>query len=327
MKKQFSMQKATIFATQLLWEFVGSVFIAAGIYNFAVQAKFPMTGFSGISIILYRLLNIPIGFSTIVLNIPLAIICYRLLGKKFFISSLRCMVLSSLMIDYVAPLFPVYQGDRLLAALCTGVFGGIGYALIYSKNSSTGGSDFIIMAVKAIKPHLSLGKIAFWSDVGIILVGGIIFRDIDGIIYGMVVNFIFAVAVDKLMYGINAGKLALIVTEHGSQICEVTEHGSQICEVIDECCQRGTTILKGQGGYRGTEKQVVMCACSNKEMFQVQQAVKKTDPDSFLIVLESNEVHGEGFKMVQIGEQRNVPGAAGCKENRPGFLFNRAGIQ
>ncbi len=167
--------------------------------------------------------------------------------------------------------------------------------MIYSKNSSTGGSDFIIMAVKAIKPHLSLGKIAFWSDVGIILVGGILFRDIDGIIYGMVVNFIFAVAVDKLMYGINAGKLALIVTDHGPQICEV----------IDECCQRGTTILKGQGGYHGKEKQVVMCACNNKEMFQVQQAVKKADPDSFLIVLESNEVHGEGFKMVQIVEEGN----------------------
>ena len=273
MKTQFSMQKAKVFATQLLWEFIGSVFIAAGIYNFAVQAKFPMTGFSGISIILYRLLNIPIGLSTIVLNIPLAIVCYRLLGKKFFISSLRCMVLSSLMIDYVAPLFPVYEGE----------------------NSSTGGSDFIIMAVKAIKPHLSLGKIAFWSDVGIILVGGILFRDMDGIIYGMVVNFIFAVAVDKLMYGINAGKLTLIVTDHGPQICEV----------IDECCQRGPTILKGQGGYHGQEKQVVMCACNNKEMFQVQQAVKKADPDSFLIVLESNEVHGEGFKMVQIGKEGN----------------------
>ena len=118
----------------------------------------------------------------------------------------------------------------------------------------------------------------------------------NGIIYRMVVNFIFAVAVDKLMYGINAGKLALIVTDHLPQICEV----------IDECCQRGTTILKGQGGVStGKEKQVVMSACNNKEMFQVQQAVKKADPDSFLIVLESNEVHGEGFKMVQIGEEGN----------------------
>ena len=191
MKAQCSLRKVKTFAVQFIWEFIGSVFIAAGIYNFAVQAKFPMTGFSGISIILYRLLNVPIGLSTMLLNIPLAIICYRLLGKKFFVSSLRCMILSSIMIDYVAPLFPVYTGDRLLAALCTGVFGGIGYALIYSKNSSTGGSDFIIMAVKAIKPHLSLGKITFWYDVGIILAGGILFRDIDGIIYGMVVDFYF----------------------------------------------------------------------------------------------------------------------------------------
>lgn len=296
MKTCFSFDNVKKFSIQILWELLGSVFIAIGIYNFAVQAKFPMTGFSGISIILYRLWNIPIGLSTILLNIPVAILCYRLLGRKFFISSIRCMVLSSVLIDYVAPLFPVYEGNRLLAALCTGVFGGIGYALIYSKNSSTGGSDFVIMAVKAIKPHLSLGKIAFWSDVGIILVGGILFRDVDGVIYGMVVNYIFAVAVDKLMYGINSGKLALVVTEHGSEICQV----------IDNCCQRGSTILSAYGGYCGEKKQVVMCACSNKEMFQVQQAVKETDPQSFLIILESNEVHGEGFHMVQIGEPSNT---------------------
>lgn len=296
MKTCFSFDNVKKFSIQILWELLGSVFIAIGIYNFAVQAKFPMTGFSGISIILYRLWNIPIGLSTILLNIPVAILCYRLLGRKFFISSIRCMVLSSVLIDYVAPLFPVYEGSRLLAALCTGVFGGIGYALIYSKNSSTGGSDFVIMAVKVIKPHLSLGKIAFWSDVGIILVGGILFRDVDGVIYGMVVNYIFAVAVDKLMYGINSGKLALVVTEHGSEICQV----------IDNCCQRGSTILSAYGGYCGEKKQVVMCACSNKEMFQVQQAVKEADPQSFLIILESNEVHGEGFHMVQIGEPSNT---------------------
>lgn len=295
MKTCFSFDNVKKFSIRILWELLGSVFIAIGIYNFAVQAKFPMTGFSGISIILYRLWNIPIGLSTILLNIPVAILCYRLLGRKFFISSIRCMVLSSVLIDYVAPLFPVYEGSRLLAALCTGVFGGIGYALIYSKNS-TGGSDFVIMAVKAIKPHLSLGKIAFWSDVGIILVGGILFRDVDGVIYGMVVNYIFAVAVDKLMYGINSGKLALVVTEHGSEICQV----------IDNCCQRGSTILSAYGGYCGEKKQVVMCACSNKEMFQVQQAVKEADPQSFLIILESNEVHGEGFHMVQIGEPSNT---------------------
>lgn len=279
---------------QLLWELGGSVLIAIGIYNFAVQAAFPMTGFSGISIILYQIFNIPIGLSTILMNIPLAAICYKLLGRKFFISSLRCMFISSVVIDYVAPLFPVYTGSRLLAALCTGIFAGAGYALIYTRNSSTGGSDFIIMAVKALKPHLSVGKIAFCSDIGIILLGGILFKDVDGIIYGMIVNYIIAIVADKIMYGMNSGKMTLIVTEQGQKVCQV----------IDDCCQRGSTILHGEGGYQGDEKQVVMCACSNKEMYAVQQAVKDADPQSFMIVLESNEVHGEGFKMVQIGGER-----------------------
>lgn len=279
---------------QLLWELGGSVLIAIGIYNFAVQAAFPMTGFSGISIILYQLFNIPIGLSTILMNIPLAAICYKLLGRKFFISSLRCMFISSVVIDYLAPLFPVYTGSRLLAALCTGIFAGAGYALIYTRNSSTGGSDFIIMAVKALKPHLSVGKIAFCSDIGIILLGGILFKDVDGIIYGMIVNYIIAIVADKIMYGMNSGKMTLIVTEQGQKVCQI----------IDNCCQRGSTILHGEGGYQGDKKQVVMCACSNKEMYAVQQAVKDADPQSFMIVLESNEVHGEGFKMVQIGGER-----------------------
>lgn len=291
MKRYVSLLNAKKLAVNLLWELAGSLFIAAGIYNFAVQAAFPMTGFSGIALILYRLIDIPIGLSTVLLNIPVAILSCRLLGRKFFISSVRCMILSSILIDYVAPLFPTYQGSRLLAALCTGVFGGIGYALIYTRNSSTGGSDFIIMAVKAVKPHLSLGKIAFWSDVGIILAGGLLFRDVDGVIYGMIVNYIFAVVVDKVMYGMNAGKLSLIVTEQGKKICQV----------IDDCCQRGSTILSASGGYCGVEKQVVMCACSTKEMYQVQKAVKEADPQSFLVVLECSEVHGEGFHTVQIG--------------------------
>lgn len=292
MKKHFSLLNAKKLAVNLLWELAGSLFIAAGIYNFAVQAEFPMTGFSGVALILYRLVHIPIGLSTVLLNIPVAILSYRLLGRKFFISSVRCMILSSILIDYAAPLFPTYQGSRLLAALCTGVFGGIGYALIYTRNSSTGGSDFIIMAVKAVKPHLSLGKIAFWSDVGVILAGGFLFRDVDGVIYGMIVNYIFAVVVDKVMYGMNAGKLSLIVTEQGKKICQV----------IDDCCQRGSTILSASGGYCGAEKQVVMCACSTKEMYQVQKAVKEADPQSFLVVLECSEVHGEGFRTVQIGD-------------------------
>lgn len=286
-------EKAFITAKQIFWEMIGSILIAIGVYNFAIHAEFPMTGFSGISIILYRLWSIPIGFSTILLNIPVAILCWKLLGKGFFLRSVRCTIISSVIMDYIAPLFPMYEGSRLLAALCTGVFAGLGYSLIYMQNSSTGGADFIIMAVKALRPHMGVGRISFVIDAVIIVLGTMVFQDVDGIIYGMIVSFLLATVIDKVMYGMNAGKMALIVTDDGKKICDV----------IEDCCQRGSTILKAQGGYQKEKREVVMCACNNKEMYLVQQAVKEADPASFMIVLESNEVHGEGFRTIQVGEK------------------------
>ena len=275
-------------------ELVGSVLTGIAIYNFAVSAAFPMTGFSGLALILYRLFSLPIGVMTIVLNIPVAILCYRLLGRQFFFKSLRCMVLSSLFIDYVAPLLPLYTGGRLLAAICTGVIGGLGYAMIYITNSSTGGSDFIVMAVKAVRPYVQLGKIIFITDAVIIGLGGLIFKDFDGVIYGLIIDYIYAIVTDKLMYGMNAGKLALVVTDYGKAAADK----------IDELCGRGTTIIEARGGYRGDHRDVVMCACSTKEMLTVERAVRLIDPNAFTVILESNEVLGEGFKSFRVAQKQ-----------------------
>lgn len=289
-------KKAIIkFLKQFGMEIVGSFFIAAGIYNFAVNANFPVCGFSGIALIMYQVFGLPIGLTTIVLNIPVGILCYKLIGRRFFFSSIRCMLISSLVIDYVAPLFPVYEGSRLLAAICTGVLSGFGYAVIYMQNSSTGGSDFITMAVKSKNPHLPIGKITFVIDAVVILAGGVSFSDVDGIIYGMIVSYILAIMADKLMYGINSGKLTLIVCDDGHKVCDI----------IDETVARGSTIIPAAGGFRGDNRQVVMCACSDKEMYLVQKAVKEYDPSSFIIVLESNEVHGEGFHTLLLGEKEH----------------------
>ena len=277
-----------------LTEILGSVLTGVAIYNFAVPAAFPMTGFSGLALIAYRLFGLPIGVMTIVLNIPVAILCYRLLGRQFFFKSLRCMVLSSVFIDYVAPLLPLYHGERLLAAICTGVLGGLGYAVIYMRNSSTGGSDFIVMAVKAVRPHVQLGKIIFITDAVIIGLGGLIFRDFDGVICGLIIDYIYAIVTDKIMYGMNAGKLALVVTDHGKATADK----------IDELCGRGATILEARGAYRGDPRQMVMCACSTKEMLTVERAVKLIDPNAFTVILESNEVLGEGFKNFRVAEKR-----------------------
>lgn len=278
--------KAKELAIDIGVDIVGNMLIAIGVYNFAANSGFPVAGISGIALIFYHLFGLPIGIMTVVLNIPIILLCYKLLGKDFLLRSLKTMIIAWPLMDIVAPMLPVYNGDRMLSAICVGVFSGLGYAMIYLRNSSTGGADFIIMSVRALKPHLSIGKIAFITDVIIVGLGGVLFGDTDSIIYGLILTYILSTVVDKVMYGIDAGKMTLVVTDHSKEVAAK----------IDELTERGCTFLRGVGSYSGEEKMVVMCACSNKEMHKVQKAVKEVDNRAFLVTMESNEVRGEGFK-------------------------------
>ncbi len=96
--------------TNLLLQTLGCFISAAGIYSFAVAAEVPVTGVAGICAILYRLFGIPMGLSNVLINIPIILCTYKLLGKSFFIRSVYCMVLFAIFTDYLLPLMPVYQG-------------------------------------------------------------------------------------------------------------------------------------------------------------------------------------------------------------------------
>ena len=249
----------------VLVDIVAGMLIAVGVYNFALNANFPVAGFSGIAIIMYHLLGLPVGIGTIILNIPVSIFCYKFLGRTFFLKSVKSMVISSVLMDYVAPLLPVYDGSRFLAALCMGVLCGIGYAMIFMRGSSTGGQDFISVSIKKVKPHITLGIITFVLDMVTIVLGTVlVFGDVDGLIYGIIVTYLMAIVMDRIMYGIDEGKLTLIVTERGEEVAER----------IDEYSGRGSTILKGMGSYSKAKKDVVMCACNNKQMYLIRSAVK-----------------------------------------------------
>ena len=275
-----------------LLEILGCFISAAGIYSFAVAAEVPVTGVAGICAILYRLFGLPMGLSNVIINIPIIFFSYKLLGRSFLLRSLRCMILFAVFTDYLLPIMPVYTGNRLLATICGGVVVGIGDALIYMQNSSTGGLDFITMAIKAKHPHLPFGNLTFAAALAVILLNGAVFHDVDSIIYGLLFNFIVAAVINKMMFGFSSSMLALIVTDDGKAACDE----------IDRVADRGSTILQGRGGYEGSPKDVVLCACSNKQLYEIEHAMQKLDPGCFIIMLQSNEVQGEGFRRLELGK-------------------------
>ena len=281
--------------TNLLLQTVGCFISAAGIYSFAVASGVPVTGIAGLCAILYRLFGVPMGLSNVFINIPIILFSYKLLGKSFFARSVYCMALFALFTDYLLPQLPVYQGDRLLATLCGGVVCGIGDALIYMNNSSTGGLDFITMAIKVNHPHLPFGNITFAAALAVILLNGAVFRDVDSIIYGIMFNFVASAVINKMMFGFSSSMLTMIVTDNGKAACDA----------IDRVADRGSTILQGRGGYGGAPKDVVLCACSNKQLYEIEHAVQAIDPGCFIIMLQSNEVHGEGFRQLELGKSES----------------------
>ena len=282
--------------TNLLLQTVGCFISAAGIYSFAVASGVPVTGIAGLCAILYRLFGIPMGLSNVLINIPIILFSYKLLGKSFFVRSVYCMALFALFTDYLLPQLPVYQGDRLLATLCGGVVCGIGDALIYMNNSSTGGLDFITMAIKVNHPHLPFGNITFAAALAVILLNGAVFRDVDSIIYGIMFNFASSAVINKMMFGFSSSMLAMIVTDNGKAACDA----------IDRVADRGSTILQGRGGYGAAPKDVVLCACSDKQLYEIEHAVQAIDPGCFIIMLQSNEVHGEGFRQLELGKSESA---------------------
>lgn len=268
------------------YDVVGSILYAAGIYTFASSAHFAPGGFSGIALILNYFFSLPIGIITVVLNIPVILVAYKVLGKVFLLKSVKTMIISAIFMDSVFPLFPVYTGEPLLAALYTGALSGAGLALIYMRGSSTGGTDFIMMMIRKKYPHLSLGQISLVLDAIVILLGGLVFDGIDPILNGVVATVVTTVVIDKMTYGAGSGKMAIIITDQGMKVADL----------IAEETERGATLVDAVGTFSGSSKEMLICACNKREITKVRQSAYRIDPGALVMITSYDEAFGLGFK-------------------------------
>ena len=83
----------------------------------------------------------------------------------------------------------------------------------------------------------------------------------------------------------------------------VTRKAAEVSKAIGRNGNRGTTVVDVKGGHTGEEKKMIICACGKKEVYFIQKIISDTDREAFSVILESNEVHGEGFKRFYIGEK------------------------
>ena len=178
-----------------------------------------------------------------------------------------------------------YTGDPLVAALFAGVTWGFALALLYMRGSSSGGTDFLTMSIKVLRPHLSIGAVTGGIDLVVILLGWPVFGTVDSVLYGLVTTVITSLVIDKVMYGSSSSKMLTIITTKGQEIAD---------EISREC-ERGSTMLKAIGTYTNTERQMLLCVCARPQVYRIRTAAYRIDPGCMVMVTEAGEVYGEGF--------------------------------
>lgn len=278
----------------------GMCFYAFGWIGCILPARCMGGGASGLSLLLYYFSGetLSIGTTVFVINAILLLIAGFIIGWKFGLKTIYCVVVLSLAMSTMQELFTLPDGtvqdifkldNRLLSAMLGGIFSGIGVAICFAQGGSTGGIDIVAMIINKYR-SVSYGKIVRFSDFTIIsaslLLPAAANIGIDGVIYGFVMTVVFSYTVDMLMTG----------NQQSNQILIVCKDYAAMADAINTQAQRGATVLDATGWYSKKESKIVMVVCRKRDTSMVLKVVKSVDPDAFITVGSVMGVYGKGFE-------------------------------
>ena len=271
---------------------IGTAIMAVGIYFFFLPHNLVVGGVSGLGIIIldYSYNNlpfvIPVWLTTLVVNIPLVLIAFKVFGPKF---------IAKTTFGYLFLTFSLYlleehvrftlETDFFLASIIGGVVCGIGVGLIYRQLATTGGTVLIAAILHRIFKHIPTSRILMVVDWSIIALGLFAFG-FERTMYAIIAIFVSTKAMEYILEGLNFAKAAFIISEDSHKIANA----------LTERMERGVTSLDGRGGYTGNEKNVLLCVVSKREITRLKEIVTDIDKKAFVIVADVREVLGEGFK-------------------------------
>ena len=261
---------------------------------FAVQCMYDPCGlvtggFSGIAIIIKSLTEhvipggVPLWLTNLLLNIPVFIVAYIKMGKRFIGRTLFGTVMLSAWL-YILPVIDLAQGDMLLVALFGGVFSGAGMGMVLRANATTGGTDMVAALIQLKIRHYNVAQIMQILDGAIVILGFFVFG-LRPSLYAIVAIFVTTKVSDAILEGFKYSKAAYIITDKYEEVAKV------LMEELD----RGATGLKATGMYTGKDRCVLYCVVSKKQIVTLKEIVVNIDPKAFVIVSDVREVLGEGF--------------------------------
>lgn len=267
---------------------VGAAIFSFGLVHFNIQNELAEGGFTGITLILHFVFNWDPALMNLILNIPMFIIGWKLLGRLVFIYTTIGTVAVSIFIK-TAMIYQVdlqMQDDMVLVALFAGLFIGIGLGIIFRYGGTTGGVDIIARLGHKFLGW-SMGKTMFLFDAVVILLSWITYLNSKSMMYTLVAVFVSARVVDFVQEGAYAARGAFIISNKQDEIA------LKISTVMG----RGVTVFKGYGHFTKSNHEILYCVVGKNEIVRLKSIITSIDGQAFVSVIEVNDVMGEGFTL------------------------------
>lgn len=274
----FTERKSISIFIDLLIIIVGTA-ISAVALNMLTRASHLLSGgLTGIAQFVHHFFPIDVGLFYFILNVPLMILGYKYLGRKFSIYTILSIILLSGFI-YIIPVQHLWTDNTLLAAIFGGTLNGIGCGIVLRRGGSQGGLD-ILSRIIAKRSNISVGKAGLAVNLAIVIASGFIFNS------EIALYTILSMYASMKMYEIilnNVDRISVLI---------ITSKGEEVNKEINMNLHRGTTMWDANGGYTHDDKTVLLCVTVKGELPRLKKIVKSTDPQSFVSVISTQTVIG-----------------------------------
>ncbi len=280
------MLKIKAFMTDFVFFITGSAIYSLAVLMFISPNEISPGGVTGIALVLNYLISLPVGLTVFLINIPLLIIGFLKFGKGFILKTTAATACVSVVLDLFEIFIPILRLDLILASVFGGSLMGLGISLVMLRGSTTGGVDIVAKIINNRYPYISVGRVILLVDAFIVALSALAYKNAQSALYSVVTLYASSKIMDLMLYGADKGKIIYVISERTQDIVYDILHN----------INRGVTIMDIKGGYRGDNKQMIMCTVRRNEVHAVYKSVRSYDKGAFVVVAEAGEIYGEGFK-------------------------------
>ncbi len=269
-----------------------AVMFGLNYHIFVVANDFAPVGLAGILVMVQYLGGFKISWLNLLLNIPLAVLCFFFVNRKFAVRSFLFSVVFSLTL-MASEYWNVYtfktQYDKILAVISAGVINGFIYGCTIRLGGSTGGTDLIASLIQVKWPRFSLVWVIFVLNASVSVSSIFVYGELEAVLFSLIYSYFTSRVSDSILKGIKSALRVEIVTDDPEPIAKE----------LSAKLHHGVTEVRALGMYSHKEKFMLVCVINKRELSDFENVIRKFS-NVFVSVSSVNQIFGRFY-----GKQEN----------------------